>query len=181
MSHHKPKSIKKVVKDPNRALAIGETVDGRWEIMRVIGEGGFGAIYEVRDLKPSEGSSTGSQSQPEKTYAMKVIFIFSYTISIFINNFRFFFQVESVKAPVHEQVLRMDVNVLKRMRDKKSRHFVTLLSIGSTDRVNYMITSLVGSNLHELKRKQRGKFKFRTVAHLASNILEALKEMHEIG
>ena len=57
----------KEVRDPSVHRAFNEIVDSRWKIVRVLGEGGFGAVYEVKDVK----------ADPEtENCAMKVIFLF---------------------------------------------------------------------------------------------------------
>lgn len=91
-----------------------------------------------------------------------------------------FLKVESVKAPDHERVLKMDVNILRRLRSKQSQHFAKFVCAGKTDRVHYMVTSLVGPNINDLKRKCKGRFKPRSVAHVAIGSLEGLRDMHEI-
>lgn len=55
----------KKVTDEKKFIAVGEMLDGRWENVRVLGEGGFGAVYEV---KGTEGE------HKDKHYALKVIF-----------------------------------------------------------------------------------------------------------
>lgn len=42
-------------------IAYGDIVDGRWKIHRILGEGAFGTVYKVDDLK-----------NPKHFYAMKV-------------------------------------------------------------------------------------------------------------
>lgn len=61
MEEKKPRH--KEAKDPDRAINIGELIDGRWEVIRMLGEGGFGAVYEVRDTRGPASSDT---------FAMKV-------------------------------------------------------------------------------------------------------------
>ena len=73
-----------------------------------------------------------------------------------------------MKAPAHEQVLKMDVNILRRLRSKQSQHLAKFVSVGKADRVHYMVTSLVGPNLNDLKRRSKCKFRPRTVAHVTT-------------
>lgn len=46
-----------------RKLQPGEKVDARWQIVKMVGEGGFGAVYEVKD---TTNTSSG------RNYALKV-------------------------------------------------------------------------------------------------------------
>lgn len=56
----------KQVQDEKKFIAVGEILDGRWENVRVLGEGGFGAVYEVKGL---EGE------HKDMHYALKVSFL----------------------------------------------------------------------------------------------------------
>lgn len=49
-------------KDAKRRMAVGSVLDDRWKCERILGEGAFGAVYEVSDLK-----------RPGKVFALKVI------------------------------------------------------------------------------------------------------------
>lgn len=50
-----------MVKDSRKKLAIGYVLDGRWKIAKLLGEGAFGAVYEVNDTE-----------RPGKHFALKV-------------------------------------------------------------------------------------------------------------
>jgi len=48
-------------KDPRRRMQPGFVLEGRWQIVKILGEGAFGAVYEVSDTQ-----------RPEKLFALKV-------------------------------------------------------------------------------------------------------------
>jgi len=49
------------VKDSRKKLPINYVLDGRWKVTKVLGEGAFGAVYEVSDIE-----------RPGKHFALKV-------------------------------------------------------------------------------------------------------------
>lgn len=49
-------------KDERKRAEVGSIIDEQWEVIRVLGEGAFGAVYEV-----------SSDKYPGKSYALKVI------------------------------------------------------------------------------------------------------------
>jgi len=49
------------VKDARKKLPVNYVLDSRWKITKVLGEGAFGAVYEVSDME-----------RPGKLFALKV-------------------------------------------------------------------------------------------------------------
>ncbi|KFD49070.1 hypothetical protein M514_10012, partial [Trichuris suis] len=77
-------------------------------------------------------------------------------------------------------VLRTESFVLKKMRN--SSHFCQFIENGVHGKVNYLVMSLVGSNLSDLRRTTRNKrFSISTVLRLAISCLEAIKDLHDAG
>lgn len=126
-------------------LAVGSVVKDRWKVLRKIGGGGFGEIYEAVDTLTQEKSAL---------------------------------KLESVRQ--QKQVLKMEVAVLKRLQGKD--HVCRFFGCGRNDRFNYVVMSLQGKNLAELRRAQpRGCFTFSTSVRLIKQILEAIESIHSIG
>ncbi|CAI9724832.1 serine/threonine-protein kinase MRCK gamma isoform X2 [Octopus vulgaris] len=122
-----------------------QVVKDRWKVVRKIGGGGFGEIYEGFDLITKE------------SVALKL---------------------ESAKQP--KQVLKMEVAVLKKLQGKD--HVCRFIGCGRTERYNYVVMSLQGKNLAELRRSQpRGCFSLSTTLRLGSQILWAIEYIHEVG
>lgn len=56
------------------------------------------------------------------------------------------------------------------------------IGCGRTERYNYVVMSLQGKNLAELRRSQpRGCFSLSTTLRLGSQILWAIEYIHEVG
>lgn len=126
-------------------LAVGSIVKDRWKVLRKIGGGGFGEIYEAVDTLTQEKSAL---------------------------------KLESVRQ--QKQVLKMEVAVLKRLQGKD--HVCRFFGCGRNDRFNYVVMSLQGKNLAELRRAQpRGCFTLSTSVRLIKQILEAIESIHSIG
>ncbi|EYC26407.1 hypothetical protein Y032_0010g1139 [Ancylostoma ceylanicum] len=117
----------------------------RWYVEKKLGEGGFGAVYRVRD-------QTGQ-------YALKV---------------------EGVDEKV--QVLKMEVFVLTELAARGGRHFCRIEDKGRFGNFNYVVMTLVGKSLQNL-RKERPTQCLTLACALSVGIqcLEALEDLHGIG
>ncbi|KAJ8309572.1 hypothetical protein KUTeg_014446 [Tegillarca granosa] len=126
-------------------LQANTVVKERWKVVRKIGGGGFGEIYEGVDLVTKE------------SVALKL---------------------ESAKQP--KQVLKMEVAVLKKLQGRD--HVCRFIGCGRNERYNYVVMTLQGKNLAELRRSQpRGCFSLSTTLRLGSQILKAIEAIHEVG
>ncbi|WAR18408.1 LOW QUALITY PROTEIN: ASATR-like protein [Mya arenaria] len=115
-------------------LQAGQVVKDRWKVVRKVGGGGFGEIYEGLDTVTKE------------PVALKL---------------------ESAKQP--KQVLKMEV---------------VTMCVGLLDVVhyNYVVMSLQGKNLAELRRSQpKGCFTLSTTLRLGSQILRGIEAIHDVG
>ncbi|XP_041352893.1 uncharacterized protein LOC121371225 isoform X2 [Gigantopelta aegis] len=126
-------------------LQANQVVKERWKVLRKIGGGGFGEIYEATDMVTKE------------LVALKL---------------------ESAKQP--KQVLKMEVAVLKKLQGHD--HVCRFIGCGRNERYNYVVMSLQGKNLAELRRSQpRGCFSLSTTIRLGAQILKAISSIHEVG
>ncbi|CAH1791025.1 unnamed protein product [Owenia fusiformis] len=126
-------------------LQPGFVVKDRWKVIKKIGGGGFGEIYEGSDMVTKE------------SVALKL---------------------ESAKQP--KQVLKMEVAVLKKLQGQD--HVCRFLGCGRNDKFNYVVMSLKGKNLAELRRsQQRGNFTISTTLRLGVQILRAIESIHAVG
>ncbi|XP_078490913.1 uncharacterized protein LOC100176391 [Ciona intestinalis] len=126
-------------------LEPGDFIKDRWKIMRKIGGGGFGEIYEAVDTVSGEAVALKAES-----------------------------------ARQAKQVLKMEVAVLKALQGKE--HVCRFIACGRNERFNYVIMSLVGRNLAELRRSQpRGMFSISTTLRLGKQILVGIRNIHCVG
>ena len=126
-------------------LRIGEYVKQRWKVVKKIGGGGFGEIYQGHDTATQE------------MIALKL---------------------ES--ANTSKQVLKMEVAVLKKLQG--NHNVCQFIACGRNDRFNYVVMSLVGQNLAELRRSQsRGAFSIGTMLRLGIQILNGIEAIHDCG
>ncbi|KAE9551539.1 hypothetical protein FO519_005253 [Halicephalobus sp. NKZ332] len=94
------------------------------------------------------------------------------------HNERVAIKVESSKAT--KQVLKMEVAVLRRLQGKK--HACKFYGCGRNDKFNYLVMSLQGKNLADLRRESpRQCFSVSTAVRLGVQILLGIKEIHSIG
>jgi tau tubulin kinase len=78
------------------------------------------------------------------------------------------------------QGIRMEVTVLRRIQNRE--HVCELLSGGTSTLYNYMIMTLLGSNLSELRRSLSEQcFTLSTTLRISLQILEAIQSVHSIG
>lgn len=88
--------------------------------------------------------------------------------------------VKAESARQSKQVLKMEVAVLKGLQGKA--HVCRFIACGRNDRFNYVVMSLVGRNLAELRRSQpRGMFTISTTIRLGRQILAAVENIHSVG
>lgn len=87
-------------------------------------------------------------------------------------------KVESSKAT--KQVLKMEVAVLRRLQGKK--HACKFYGCGRNDKFNYLVMSLQGKNLADLRRESPKQcFTLSTAIRLGIQILNGIREIHSIG
>ena len=128
-------------------LRVPSVLKERWHIVRKIGGGGFGEIYEGRVAETGE------------TCAVKV---------------------ES--SATSKQVLKMEAAVLRRLQSANCEHACQFLGAGRTDTVNFVVMSLLGPNLSELRKKQpQGKFSWATTFRLAAQMVAGVQAVHDCG
>ncbi len=128
-------------------LSPGEVIKQVYRVKKKIGEGGFGAIYLMEDIRNKQ------------KYAMKV---------------------ESSREPV--QVLKMEVLVLKEVRKRGGRHVCKTIDRGRNENINYVIMTLVGHSLQELKKAcPQLKFSIGCALRVGLQCMEALEDLHGIG
>ncbi|KAL4238551.1 Tau-tubulin kinase 2 [Mactra antiquata] len=126
-------------------LQAGQVVKERWKVVRKVGGGGFGEIYEGLDTVTKE------------PVALKL---------------------ESAKQP--KQVLKMEVAVLKKLQGRD--HVCRFIGCGRNEFYNYVVMSLQGKNLAELRRSQpKGCFTLSTTLRLGSQILRGIEAIHDVG
>ncbi len=88
-------------------------------------------------------------------------------------------KVESCSS--NKQVLKMEVAVLKRLQ-RSSLHVCEFLGCGRTDKVNYMVMSLLGPSLSELRKHQpHQRFSISTMLRTGVQILSAIQSLHDCG
>uniref|UniRef100_A0A915B765 Protein kinase domain-containing protein n=1 Tax=Parascaris univalens TaxID=6257 RepID=A0A915B765_PARUN len=94
------------------------------------------------------------------------------------HNERVAVKVESSKAT--KQVLKMEVAVLRRLQGKK--HACKFYGCGRNEKFNYLVMSLQGKNLADLRRESpRQSFSLSTAIRIGIQILTAIREIHSIG
>ncbi|CAH8599673.1 unnamed protein product [Heterobilharzia americana] len=126
-------------------VSPGHVIKDRWRVVKKIGGGGFGEIYEAQEVNSQE------------KVALKL---------------------ESARQP--KQVLKMEVAVLRKLQGKE--HVCKFLGCGRNDRYSYVVMSLQGRNLADLRRSMsRGLFSTSTTIRLSLQILNAIEAIHEAG
>lgn len=126
-------------------LSKDEYVKSRWKIIQKIGGGGFGEIYEAKDMKTKEIVAIKTES-----------------------------------AQISKQVLKMEVAVLKALQG--NNHVCRFIGCGKNEKYNYVVMSVVGDNLSDLRKSQRGgTFSLSTTLRLGLQILKCIESIHTIG
>uniref|UniRef100_A0A7E4V7W2 non-specific serine/threonine protein kinase n=1 Tax=Panagrellus redivivus TaxID=6233 RepID=A0A7E4V7W2_PANRE len=89
-------------------------------------------------------------------------------------------KVEGVNEPI--QLLKMEVFVLNELSKSGGRHFCKIEDKGRVNSFNYVVMTLVGKSLQDLRLAAPGKkFSVGTAISVGIQCLEALEDLHGIG
>uniref|UniRef100_A0A7I4YFU7 Protein kinase domain-containing protein n=1 Tax=Haemonchus contortus TaxID=6289 RepID=A0A7I4YFU7_HAECO len=91
-------------------------------------------------------------------------------------------KTERVNSPT--KVLKMEVVVLRALKKAKATHFCDILDSGRALGFNFIIMTLVGATLMELRKSNKVKYNAFTMGCALSvgiQTLEAIQELHNIG
>ncbi|CAJ0561097.1 unnamed protein product, partial [Mesorhabditis spiculigera] len=129
-------------------LKNGQKIED-WTIVKKLGEGAFGAVYEVM----KEGG--------KKHYALKV---------------------EAENDPIG--MLKMEVYVMQELKNtkKRARHFCELADKGHAYNFNYLVMTLVGKSIQDLRAcAPQHKFSMGCALSIGRLCLEAVEDLHDVG
>ena len=165
---------------PTSLLSPGHVVKERWRVLRRLGGGGFGEIFECLDLNSNQlvalkVESTQQQKQvPEDPQSMLFVWF------VPLNS-----KCTCAHSPFNSQVLKMEVAVLKKLQTQ-SQNVCRFVGCGRNERFNYCVMTLLGKNLAELRRSvchvnQRPCFSLSTALRLCQQILHCIQSIHSIG
>ena len=80
-----------------------------------------------------------------------------------------------------KQVLKMEVAVLKRLQGT-TPHVCDFIGCGKNDVVNYVVMTMLGPSLSELRKRQPNqRFTISTTLRIGIQIVEAIKAIHNCG
>ncbi|MCP3661524.1 MAG: protein kinase, partial [Gammaproteobacteria bacterium] len=89
-------------------------------------------------------------------------------------------KVEGAKEP--NQVLRMEVVILNELLRRGGRHVCKIIDRGRNEDFNYVIMTLVGNSLQELRKACPGaKLSIGSALRAGLQCMEALEDLHGIG
>lgn len=90
-------------------------------------------------------------------------------------------KVEGVNEPI--QVLKMEVSVLEKLTEKgRNRHFCRIEDKGRDQYINFVVMTLVGPSLQDLRKQGAGqKLTMGCALAVGVQTLEALEDLHSIG
>ncbi|VDP06219.1 unnamed protein product [Soboliphyme baturini] len=130
-----------------------EIVAGRWQVMKELGRGGFGAVYEVLDLKTRrlEAMKIEIKSQQFKTLKIEV-----YALR----------DLNEIKARHACKIYGQGT--------KNDYHYIVMTAVGPS--INGLLSSM-----RPKFTNGRPHFTLRTSLFVGIQTLEALEELHKIG
>uniref|UniRef100_A0A915I4R3 Protein kinase domain-containing protein n=1 Tax=Romanomermis culicivorax TaxID=13658 RepID=A0A915I4R3_ROMCU len=133
-------------------LPIGEVIDKRWQLNKLLGAGAFGAVYEVIDL--------ADVNRP--TYALKL-------------------EKNNLKDR-SMNLLKLEVTVLRYLREAKAKHCPGYVSCGQAPQYNFVVMGLVGKSVSETRKMMPNRrFTLRTCLHIGIEGVKSIDEIHQVG
>ena len=127
-------------------------VIGNYKTKKIIGKGSFGVIYQA--------SLIGHDIENDINFALKL-------------------EKTPPKGVSFVSQISKEVNILKECQGLKG--FATLYNYGVHKSNSYMVTSLLGINLHKSLLKNHGRFDQETTLRIAYQMIDRIASFHEKG
>uniref|UniRef100_A0A915BIS7 non-specific serine/threonine protein kinase n=1 Tax=Parascaris univalens TaxID=6257 RepID=A0A915BIS7_PARUN len=128
----------------------------KYEILAVLGAGGFGDVYKVQQMDNSE---------------KKII----YALKTETNG-------PNGKSLNRLKVEMTIFEECERLPRERKRHFVEMIDKGRTENFKFIVMELVGTSIDNLQKKMpRKRFSFSTTIKLGLETVEAIGHLHDLG
>ncbi|KAK5978564.1 Serine/threonine-protein kinase [Trichostrongylus colubriformis] len=89
-------------------------------------------------------------------------------------------KVEPLMKSKDDEILKMEIFVLKKVQN--SRHVCRCLASGKTDSYTYVVMSLLGKELSEIRRRlPNRKISLPSTLRISIQVVRALQDIHEAG
>ncbi|VDM52879.1 unnamed protein product [Angiostrongylus costaricensis] len=142
-----------------------ESSKGNYVVMKLLGEGGFGAVYKVRD-----------QKNPLNEYAMKVE-------KKLKSRRHSKLKMENHWMLSDLRTIQAQIAILKVVsQERKQSHFTVIIDRGKKAKFYFLVMELVGSSLASLKMSLPTRmFSLSTAMGASIQCLEACEDLHKYG
>lgn len=140
----------------------GYIVAGRYKILKLIGQGGYGDIYSVDEITDEEFNNSSNlqdnnDSKPKPHYAMKI---------------------ESLTA--EKKGLDLEIEILTELQD--SPFFPHIHERGMTQTHRFLVMELFGPSVSNTRRQMPShKFSLTTALRLGIFMIECIRSFHQHG
>lgn len=137
----------------------GHIIAGRYRILKLIGQGGYGDIYSVEEITDEEFNNPSSiqDNTPKPRYAMKI---------------------ESLTA--EKKGLDLEIEILSELQD--SPFFPHVHERGMTQTHRFLVMELLGPSVSNTRRQMPSyKFSLGTVLRLGIFMIECIRSFHQHG
>ncbi|KJH48155.1 hypothetical protein DICVIV_05724 [Dictyocaulus viviparus] len=126
-----------------------------WKIIKLIGSGGFGDVYKV----------VKADNEDKKEYALKT---------------------ETCEGDKRVLRLKIEVCIMKLCcnveRPDRKKHFVEMIDRGKNDKFKFLVMTLVGQSLEDIRRNiLRRNYSKPTAMQIAYQTLQSIYDLHELG
>ncbi|CAG9532120.1 unnamed protein product [Cercopithifilaria johnstoni] len=131
---------------------IINTDSNRYEIIELLGTGGFGEVYKVRQINSNDVFALKTETNtPKKT----------------LNRLKM------------EMTILQECESLP---EEKRKHFVKMIDKGRTESFKFIVMHLVGTGIDKLQKQQPKKqFTLSTTIKISLQTLEGIADLHDLG
>ncbi|KHN75818.1 Tau-tubulin kinase 1 [Toxocara canis] len=151
----------------------------RYEVLKLLGSGGFGDVYMVRRLRDEKKEVAEKDKKNRKKSQRKEDKDSRKDDELFA------LKTEKSSVGKDQKRLKVEMAILQicaALPKEKRSHFIEMIDKGRTESFKFIVMELVGRSIDRIQREMPDRnFSLRTSIKLALQTVESIEDLHEIG